>query len=249
MASIKIVRRKNKERKDGSAPLALRVSDNYRTSYRFLGQYILEKDWDKTASTVKRSHPNYKKLNNFLMKKLIEANDIYFDLKKESLTPKLYFKNKPSLRFQDINERFIERFKNFCTIYLGHKERTITNQLIFVRTLFNVAIRDDIVPSKYYPFAGEKEKIRIGSGHKIGLTIKEVERIEQLELEPGTSIWHTRNVWLMAFYFAGIRISDVVQIKWSDFKDNRLFYVMNKNSKPVSLKIPDKAQAILNLYG
>ena len=52
----------------------------------------------------------------------------------------------------------------------------------------------------------------------------------------------------MSFYFAGIRISDVVQIKWSDFKDNRLFYVMNKNSKPVSLKIPYKAQAILNLY-
>lgn len=159
-----------------------------------------------------------------------------------------YFRNRRSLRFKDINERFIEKFKNFCTIYLGHKERTITNQLIFIRTLFNVAIKEGIVPSKYYPFAGDKEKIRIGSGHKIGLTVREVQSIEQLELEPGTSIWHTRNVWLVAFYFAGIRISDMVQIKWDDFKDNRLFYVMNKNSKPVSLKIPDKAQAILDLY-
>jgi integrase len=334
MASIKIVRRKNKERTDGSAPLALRISDNYRTSYRFLGQYILEKDWDKTVSRVKRSHPNHKKLNNFLMKKLIEANDIYFDFKDESLTPKQakqklkgvegvkpffvlaaerikdkydrgtlsvakaemsilfnideflhlkrslnkddiiegiksrrkkrisagrksktdfydsvnYFKNRSSLRFIDINERFIEKFKDFCTIYLEHKDRTVTNQLIFIRTMFNVAIKDGIVPSKYYPFAGDKEKIRIGSGHKIGLTIEEVQSIEQLELDYGTSIWHTRNVWLTAFYFAGIRISDIVQIKWSDFKDNRLFYVMNKNSKPVSLKIPDKAQVILDLY-
>ena len=334
MASIKIVRRKNKERTDGSAPLALRISDNYRTSYRFLGQYILEKDWDKTVSRVKRSHPNHKKLNNFLMKKLIEANDIYFDFKDESLTPKQakqklkgvegvkpffvlaaerikdkydrgtlsvakaemsilfnideflhlkrslkkddiiegiksrrkkrisagrksktdfydsvnYFKNRSSLRFIDINERFIEKFKDFCTIYLEHKDRTVTNQLIFIRTIFNVAIKDGIVPSKYYPFAGDKEKIRIGSGHKIGLTIEEVQRIEQLELDYGTSIWHTRNVWLTAFYFAGIRISDIVQIKWSDFKDNRLFYVMNKNSKPVSLKIPYKAQVILDLY-
>ena len=33
MASIKIVRRKNKERKDGTAPLALRISENYKTNY------------------------------------------------------------------------------------------------------------------------------------------------------------------------------------------------------------------------
>ena len=75
MASIKIVRRRNKQRKDGSAPLALRISENYKTNYKFLGQYLLEKDWDKVAGKAKRSHPNHKKLNNFLMKKLTEAND------------------------------------------------------------------------------------------------------------------------------------------------------------------------------
>ena len=53
---------------------------------------------------------------------------------------------------------------------------------------------------------------------------------------------------MIAFYFAGIRISDIVNLKWSDFKDNRLFYVMSKNKKPLSLKVPDKATAILDLY-
>src|SRR5690606_12586023 len=99
-----------------------------------------------------------------------------------------------------------------------------------------------------YPFAGEKQKIRIGSGNKIGLTIEEVERLENLKLEEGTSIWHTHKVWLISFYFAGIRISDVVKLRWSDFKDERLYYVMNKNSKPLSLKIPEKADVILKLY-
>jgi hypothetical protein len=49
MESIKIVRRKNKERKDGTAPLALRMSKNYKTNYCFLGQYDLEKDWDQVS--------------------------------------------------------------------------------------------------------------------------------------------------------------------------------------------------------
>ena len=334
MASIKIVLRKNMTKKDGTIPLALRISDNYKTSYKWLGHYVLEKDWDKVAGQAKRTHPNSKKLNNFLMKKLTEANDLYFDSIEESITPKqvkqklkgaggsksffevaaervkrkydrgtfsvaksemsiLYnleeflnhksslsknlviqginqrrrervsksrkselsftdainrFKKNKNLKFRDIDQAFIERYKTFCSAYLNQKTRTISNQLIFIRTLFNVAIKDGIVAQKFYPFAGEKEKIRISSGNKIGLTIKEVEKIESLQFEPQTSIWHTHNVWLIAFYFAGIRISDIVKLRWTDFKDNRLYYVMNKNEKPISLKIPDKANVILNYY-
>ncbi|NJW52731.1 MULTISPECIES: tyrosine-type recombinase/integrase [Salinimicrobium] len=333
MANVKIVLRKNMIRKDGTIPLALRISENYKTNYHWLGQYVFEKDWDKTAGKVKRTHPNYRKLNNFLMKKLTEVNDIYFE-SKDRITPKQikqklkgpgglksffalaaerikdkyergtfsvakselsilynleeflhlkksknkstvikeikerrrerisrakraeymwmdgvnYFQKSTTLRFQEIDEAFINKYKTFCLSYLNQTTRTVTNQLIFIRTLFNLAIKEGIIDQKYYPFAGEKEKIRIGSGNKIGLTIEEVEKIEALKFEEGASIWHTHNVWLFAFYFAGIRISDVVKLKWSDFKDNRLYYVMNKNEKALSLKIPDKAEKILSYY-
>lgn len=333
MAIIKIVLRKNMIRKDKTIPLAIRISENYKTNYKWLGQYVLEKDWDKDAGRIKKTHPNAKKLNNFLLKKLTEANDIYFD-SKDKITPKQvklklkgaggsksffnvasdrikskyerdvfsvakselsilynleeflnlnntlekklvikeikerrkarvskgrkgehsfmdsveYFRKNRSLKFQDINESFIDKYKDFCAVYLEQKTRTVTNQLIFIRTLFNKAIKNGIVDSKFYPFGGEKEKIRIGSSHKIGLIVNEVEQIELLELEPNTSIWHTQNVWLFAFYFAGIRISDAIKLKWSDFKDGRLFYVMNKNEKPLSLKVSKKAEAILEYY-
>lgn len=333
MASIKIVLRKNMMKKDGTIPLALRISENYKTNYKWLGQYVLEKDWDKNASKIKRTHPNAKKLNNFLLKKITEANDIYFDAK-DNITTKqakqklsgaggsksffdlasdrikskyesgtfsvakselsiLYnlkeflnlqiseekelvikgikerrktriskgrkgehsfidsvndFKNNKSLKFQDINESFLNRYKDFCAVYLGQKSRTITNQLIFIRTLFNNAIKNGVVDTKYYPFGGDRQKIRIGYGHKIGLSSDEIETIEVLKLEANTSIWHSKNVWLIAFYFAGLRISDAVQLRWSDFKDNRLLYTMDKNDKPVSLKVPEKAIKILNNY-
>ena len=54
------------------------------------------------------------------------------------------------------------------------------------------------------------------------------------------------NVWLISFYFAGIRVSDVLKLKWRDFLDDRLHYRMGKNSKLVSLKVPDKVLNILN---
>jgi len=160
---------------------------------------------------------------------------------------KIFAKNT-SLNFEDIDTVFLDKYKVFCATYLGQQKRTITNQLIFIRTLFNSAIKEGVVDIKHYPFAKENEKIRISSGHKIGLTIEEIEKIEAFQFEKNTPIWHTKNVWLVAFYFAGIRISDILELKWSDFKNERLFYTMNKNEKPVSLKIPDKVKNILVYY-
>lgn len=40
----------------------------------------------------------------------------------------------------------------------------------------------------------------------------------------------------------------MVKLKWSDFKDDRLYYVMNKNEKALSLKISHKAEKILNNF-
>ena len=54
--------------------------------------------------------------------------------------------------------------------------------------------------------------------------------------------------WLFSFYLAGIRISDVLSIKWSECIDGRLTYRMGKNKKVVSLKLPEKAAAILEKY-
>ncbi len=333
MASIKIVLRKNMIRKDKTIPLAIRISANYKTNYKWLGIYVLEKNWDKVAGKVKSNHPNSKRINNHLLKKLTEANDLFLNTE-QVLTAKqakqrlagaggsksffsfavdrvkskyerevfsvakselsiLYnldeflnldssknkqiviteikerrkkrvsrgrrgehsffdsvnhFKKKKELKFQMIDEAFLEKYKNFCIIYLGQKTRTITNQLIFIRTLFNKAIKNGIVDAKFYPFGDGKEQIKIGTSHKIGLTKQEITKIESLDLEANSSIWHTKNVWLTAFYFAGIRISDAVALRWSDFKDGRLLYTMHKNEKPVSLAIPEKALAILNLY-
>jgi len=336
MASIKAVLRTNKKKRDGKCPIAIRLIRDRKTRYIFTGYYVLEKDWHSEASMVKKSHPNSARLNNYILKKLSEANDLlleaetsedHFTIKEikgkikgagrsisffqfateriknkyisgvfsvaKSDRPKLYnllefinlkksdsrqsaihaieesrkkrliegrwfghsfldelklLAQSNALYFEDINQAFLSHYKTFCVSHLNMKTRTITNQLIFIRTLFNDAISQGIVEAKHYPFAGEKVKINIGSGLKIGLTKEEVGRIENLELDPESQLCHTRNVWLITYYFAGIRITDALKLIWTDFKDGRLFYIMDKNEKPLSLKVPDKAFTILNYY-
>ncbi len=336
MASITILLIKHKQKKDGTFPIAIRIIKNRKPSYIFTGEYILQKDWNDDDKCARKSHPNSKRLNNLIQKKLSEAhaqvleaeagdnnlstkqikkkikrsggNTSFFQLGAERVKNKYlagtfsvahselsilynieefinlsktkpredsiqeiklrrkerisknrkqgrntlkevaYFSKMKKLSFEDIDTAFINKYKSFCAAYLGHKKRTITNQLIFIRTLYNLAIKEGVSDGKNYPFADDKEKIRITSGNKIGLTKEEIVRIEELALEENTSIWHTKNVFLFSYYFAGVRISDVVELKWSDFVDGRLYYQMNKNEKPVSLKVPDQARGILELY-
>lgn len=59
---------------------------------------------------------------------------------------------------------------------------------------------------------------------------------------------HARNLWLISYYFAGMRISDVLRLRWSDFQKMRLHYTMGKNKKAGSLKAPEKALEILAKY-
>jgi integrase/recombinase XerD len=79
MATVKIVLRK-KQNKDGSFPLAIRITKDRKTSFIHIGYSIKSNEWDNHAQKVKKNHPNSARLNNYLIKKLSEANDKSLEL-------------------------------------------------------------------------------------------------------------------------------------------------------------------------
>jgi cellulose synthase (UDP-forming) len=83
MASVKVVLRKKKNSK-GEYPLVIRITKDRKTSYIYTGKYILEDQWDYANQRVKKIHPNSKRLNNFLLKKLAEVNDEFLKLESEN---------------------------------------------------------------------------------------------------------------------------------------------------------------------
>lgn len=116
-----------------------------------------------------------------------------------------------------------------------------------VQSIFSQAIKDNVIDAKHYPFGQGRVKIKFPDSIKVGLNATEIKALEEVELaDPAHN--HARNLWLFSFYFAGMRVSDVLRTKWSDIIDDRLYYSMGKNNKTLSLKIPDKAKAILAQY-
>lgn len=153
---------------------------------------------------------------------------------------------KHDLSFQDLTISMIERFKAWLKATHSVSERTAVNYLMVLRAIYSQAMKEGVCDAKYYPFGKGKIKIKFPDAHKQGLSIEDIEKLETVELEGSAN--HARNIWLFSFYFAGMRVSDVFRLKWSDFHQGRLFYRMGKNEKGGSLKVPDKAQAILKQY-
>ncbi len=80
------------------------------------------------------------------------------------------------------------------------------------------------------------------------LDINEIQKIENLDLESNHYINNVRNAFLFSLYNAGIRIGDLLQLKWCNIKEGRLVYYMGKTDKERSIKLLPQAQRILKLY-
>jgi integrase/recombinase XerD len=150
--------------------------------------------------------------------------------------------------FKAINPSLLRRFMVHLKSDREVNDRTVMNYLILMRYLFNKAISLGLIDHSSYPFGPGKIQIRFEESHKIGLNEAEVALIENKKLPPESNQWNAKNIWLASFYLAGIRVSDVLQLKWDEFVDGRLYYKMGKNKKKVSFKVPEKVNSILSLY-
>ncbi len=293
MATVKIVIRKNYQKKNGTFPIALRLTKDRKTKFLFTGEYIHLKDWDEIKGLAKRSHPNSARLNNMLLKKFTEAHDMALEIetneKKQSVTTiakkiigedkydffqvseiflenllkrnkfnqhynqekrleifKAFLKRK-ELLFADLDVTLLKAFEAYLLYDRKVAARTAINYLMLIRTIYNFARKEFHVDDENYPFGKGKIQIKFPETEKIGLNRKEVQLLETADnLTPAQQ--NAVNTWLTSFYFAGIRVGDVLKLEYTDFKDDRLYYRMGKNQKLVSLAVPEKAKKILHHY-
>ena len=292
MATVKVVLRK-KINKDGTSPLALRITKDRKTTFVHLGYHLQPKDWSESEQRVRKSHPNSTRLNNFIVSKIAEASNTSLDIEstneqasvetiKRRMRPETgtsfftqanqylsilkqtgsyasYMTEKSrcnkfrefldgrDITFPHITASLLEQFVAHLKSERKVSERTAMNYLLVIRTIYNRAIEDGIADKKNYPFGKGRISIKFPPSTKIGSETDDVVKLETVVLD-NPRYDHVRNLWLFSFYFAGMRISDVLRLRWSDIRGGRLFYAMGKNNKTGSLKIPDKALAILKKY-
>jgi integrase/recombinase XerD len=156
-----------------------------------------------------------------------------------------YTKSK-NLTFGEIDVQFLKDYEKYLRDTLGNSQNTIHANIKIFRKLFNDAIREDLIEPQLNPFF--KYQLKIEKTTKEYLTDDELQKIEDMSLTEGSMKFHHRNMFVFAAYAGGLRVSDVLQLKWINFSGTHIITQMQKTQDMVNVKLPGKALKIINAY-
>lgn len=156
------------------------------------------------------------------------------------------------ITFADINLDFLKRYETYLRTRRNERNsdrnlspNTIYTQFKLFRTLVHEAEKTGrIKQNPFNVFTVSQEKTV-----KEKLTKDEIDMLLKLNLVEGSVKWHSRNVFMFSYYCAGIRVGDMLHLRWMNVTpDGRLNYQMGKNHKVRDLVLVEQALDILRLY-
>ena len=209
---------------------------------------------NKSISSLSiKENVNGKTLPGFLeffeesIKTLKDANKIGTYAQHCSVLKKLkkYLKNQ-DIPIEDVDYNFLKKYESYLRNKLGNSTNTIQANLKIFRKLLNAAVREEIIEPQANPFP--RYKLAWEKTTKEYLTDEEIHLIETLELPKDQVINHHRNLYIFAAYAGGLRISDLLQLKWQNFNGTHITVTTQKTKEQISVKLPNKALEILQRF-
>lgn len=165
---------------------------------------------------------------------------------KSVLTKLKKFWKKEHLYFEDVNVPLIKAFQEHLIYDCKNHTNTIHSNLKIVRTVINDAVAEGLIPFEKNPF--NMIKLRSQKTSRQFLFDEELDRLENLNLLKGSLLYHHRNLYLFSAYTAGIRISDLLNMRWKNVNDAHLRFQIKKNKEDIAIKLPEKSLSILRTY-
>lgn len=150
------------------------------------------------------------------------------------------------LSFQDITLAFLLNYEKHLRDVVGNRTNTIQTNMRFFRKLFNDAYRQDLIEHNQNPFL--KYQMKLEKTQRIYLTEEELKLIENFHPTPGTRLELHRDMFVFASYAGGLRVSDVLQLKWKNFDGNHIHFTIKKTRQQLSINLPNMALEIIARY-
>lgn len=292
MATIKIIQRLSKIKKNGEAPLYIRITKNRRTKFISLQVYVVPKDWDSDTEQVKKSYPESVRVNRFLAQKRADAISAALDLetsepsvssskikqqisgtggldfiqyansylshlksnskvgthdKATAVISKLKtYLNGTYLSFSDLTVTFLHEYQRYLKDELGNSTNTVHSNLKVIRRIINQAIDEELFPFERNPF--HRFKLKWEKPKKEFLIEDEINRLEDLDLPEGSKLRLHRDMFIIACYVGGLRISDLVFLKRKSYDGERILIYTEKTNELVNLLVMGKAKELVDQY-
>lgn len=134
MSTVKVLLKKDKIRKNGEAPLYLRITKNRRSRYVSVGVYVLPKYWDEEKGVVKKSYANSVRTNRFIAEKIAEARGVTVDMESvnKNVSPKALkeaITGRTSISFLDYAADHLKRLEYAGRIGYHDKTNAVVSKI------------------------------------------------------------------------------------------------------------------------
>jgi site-specific recombinase XerD len=148
--------------------------------------------------------------------------------------------------FYDIDEMVLVEYQAYLKNQLGNSVTTIYTNLKSIKRIFAIAVEKDIIGPESDPF--KKIKLKTEKSIRSFLTEEEIKALIDLELEPGSNIERSRDVFVWTVLSGGMRISDVLLLRKKHIEGQYLTTRIKKTGTPHRIKMPTRAVEILERY-
>lgn len=155
------------------------------------------------------------------------------------------FNKKEFLRFEEMTYTYLKRFET-AHLKKGNSINGLSMYMRTFRAIYNKAIHQGVVSADSYPF--KKYKIKSEPTAKRAISIEKIRRILNLELEPGTPLFNTRNYFLCSYLMNGISFIDMAFLKLDNIIDGRIQYRRQKTARYYDIKLTPQLSSIMDCY-
>lgn len=158
------------------------------------------------------------------------------------------FVGSRDLDFDDITVLLLNDYINYLRKVKGNSNNTIIGSLKALSHMFTSANNEDLIEDTLFPF--KKIKLKKEKGTRTFLDNDQLEKLKNHKIEGPGKCSVFRDMFLFAVYAGGLRFSDVVSLKWSeyDLKEHRVIKTIKKTNRQHQFKVASKASDIIKRY-
>jgi len=180
------------------------------------------------------------------LKKTEGTKGNYLDVHRK-LKKFLLYNGRGDFRFEEFTPEFMVRFKNYCLTIKDPQLMTdggFKNYVRVLKSIYNTANDSGYFYFRRNPFALIKNE-KYAKREKHPLEVHQVKALMDMD-----GLTYMYKICRSMFYFQllanGMRCSDVMFLKYKDFKNGRLFYKMMKTNSDSSIPITFKMMKIFS---
>ena len=163
--------------------------------------------------------------------------------------------DRTELFFSEIDKRFLQNYENYM-VKKGRSLTTVGIYMRYLRTIFNEAADEKLIPLDLYPFGRNKYQIPQPASRKRALGEFDLSKIFRYQPEENTWEEYAKDMWTFSLLCQGMNMMDIANIRFKNIQDDKIIFIREKTKRtkksaqmPIVVYMDEFCKTIIQKWG